>query len=156
MPGLEFLELDSDLVLEPNLFSKEVDRILQKEEAIIRAGKTAVVYTKRKVLTLPDDTKESALARSVKISDAVQSLVGRLSITPSYVIAKGGITSSDVATKALHVHKATVIGQICPGVPVWRTGSESKFPQIPYIIFPGNVGNTDTLRQAVLTLQSEK
>lgn len=155
LPGLEFLELDSDLVLKPELFSQEVNRILQKEEAIIRAGKTAVIYTKRKVLTLPDDTKESALARSVKISDAVQSLVGRLSITPSYVIAKGGITSSDVATKALHVHKATVIGQICPGVPVWRTGRESKFPQIPYIIFPGNVGNINTLRQAVLTLQSE-
>lgn len=155
LPGLEFLELDSDLVLKPELFSQEVNRILQKEEAIIRAGKTAVIYTKRKVLTLPDDTKESALARSVKISDAVQSLVGRLSITPSYVIAKGGITSSDVATKALHVHKAAVIGQICPGVPVWRTGRESKFPQIPYIIFPGNVGNINTLRQAVLTLQSE-
>lgn len=155
LPGLEFLELDSDLVLKPELFSQEVTRILQKEEAIIRAGKTAVIYTKRKVLTLPDDTKESALARSVKISDAVQSLVGRLSLTPSYVIAKGGITSSDVATKALHVHKATVIGQICPGVPVWRTGRESKFPQIPYIIFPGNVGNINTLRQAVLTLQSE-
>ncbi|WP_337520950.1 four-carbon acid sugar kinase family protein [Mitsuokella jalaludinii] len=154
LPGLEFLELDSDLVLKPELFSQEVTRILEREEAIIRAGKTAVIYTKRKVLTLPDDTKESALARSVKISDAVQSLVGRLSITPSYVIAKGGITSSDVATKALHVHKATVIGQICPGVPVWRTGRESKFPQIPYIIFPGNVGDTDTLRQAVLTLQS--
>lgn len=155
LPGLEFLELDSDLVLKPKLFSQEVTRILQKEEAIIRAGKTAVIYTKRKVLTLPDDTKESALARSVKISDAVQSLVGRLSIIPSYVIAKGGITSSDVATKALHVHKAMVIGQICPGVPVWRTGRESKFPQIPYIIFPGNVGDTDTLRQAVLTLQLE-
>lgn len=155
LPGLEFLELESDLVLKPELFSQEVTRILEREEAIIRAGKTAVIYTKRKVLTLPDDTKESALARSVKISDAVQSLVGRLSITPSYVIAKGGITSSDVATKALHVHKATVIGQICPGVPVWRTGRESKFPQIPYIIFPGNVGNINTLRQAVLTLQSE-
>lgn len=155
LPGLEFLELDSDLVLKPELFSQEVNRILEREEAIIRAGKTAVIYTKRKVLTLPDDTKESALARSVKISDAVQSLVGRLSITPSYVIAKGGITSSDVATKALHVHKAAVIGQICPGVPVWRTGRESKFPQIPYIIFPGNVGNINTLRQAVLTLQSE-
>lgn len=155
LPGLEFLELDSDLVLKPELFSQEVTRILEREEAIIRAGKTAVIYTKRKVLTLPGDTRESALARSVKISDAVQSLVGRLSITPSYVIAKGGITSSDVATKALHVHKATVIGQICPGVPVWRTGRESKFPQIPYIIFPGNVGNINTLRQAVLTLQSE-
>lgn len=155
LPGLEFLELDSDLVLKPELFSQEVTRILEREEAIIRAGKTAVIYTKRKVLTLPGDTRESALARSVKISDAVQSLVGRLSITPSYVIAKGGITSSDVATKALHVHKAAVIGQICPGVPVWRTGRESKFPQIPYIIFPGNVGNINTLRQAVLTLQSE-
>lgn len=73
LPGLEFLELDSDLVLKPELFSQEVNRILEREEAIIRAGKTAVIYTKRKVLTLPDDTKESALARSVKISDAVHS-----------------------------------------------------------------------------------
>jgi uncharacterized protein YgbK (DUF1537 family) len=85
----------------------------------------------------------------VKISDAVQSLVGRLSVTPAFVIAKGGITSSDIGTKALRVKRANVMGQIRPGIPVWQTGEESKFPLTPYVIFPGNVGEVETLKEAV-------
>ena len=93
--------------------------------------------------------KEDELRLSVRISDAVQSLVGRLSVTPSFVIAKGGITSSDVGTKALAVKKANVLGQIRPGIPVWQTGDDSRFPRIPYVIFPGNVGEDVTLKEAV-------
>ena len=36
-----------------------------------------------------------------------------------------------------------------PGIPVWMTGPESKFPGMPYIIFPGNVGEITTLREVV-------
>lgn len=92
---------------------------------------------------------ETQLLRSVKISDGVQSLVARLSVAPAFVIAKGGITSSDVGVKALRVKCATVMGQICPGIPVWQTGPESRFPQTPYVIFPGNTGSEATLREAV-------
>ena len=114
-----------------------------------RAGLTAVACTCRRELLIPGDTPEDALLRSVKISDAVQSLVGGLEVRPAFVVAKGGITSSDVGTKALGVKRATVMGQICPGVPVWRTGDESRFPGIPFVIFPGNVGTDATLREAV-------
>lgn len=79
----------------------------------------------------------------------MQSLVGRLTVTPAFVIAKGGITSSDVGTKALAVKKANVLGQIRPGIPVWQTGEESRFPSVPYVIFPGNVGDDSTLKEAV-------
>ena len=68
---------------------------------------------------------------------------------PAFVVAKGGITSSDVGTKALQVKRAAVLGQIRPGIPVWRTGPESRFPGTPYIIFPGNVGEVETLKEAV-------
>ena len=122
---------------------------------LFRSGQTAVAYTKRKLMVMENDTKEAALLRSVKISDAVQSLVGTLTVTPSFVIAKGGITSSDVGTKALRVKRATVMGQICPGIPVWQTGEESRFPQIPYVIFPGNVGEAETLREAAEVLMGE-
>jgi len=47
-----------------------------------------------------------------------------------------------------------VTGQIKPGVPVWITGEESKFPRIPYIIFPGNVGTKETLREVIEILSS--
>ncbi len=102
---------------------------------------------------MENDTKEDALLRSVKISEGVYSLVGRLSVTPAFVIAKGGITSSDVGTKALKVKRANVMGQIRPGIPVWQTGPESTFPETPYVIFPGNVGEAETLKEAVEILQ---
>ncbi|MFR6695364.1 MAG: nucleotide-binding domain containing protein [Dysosmobacter sp.] len=80
----------------------------------------------------------------MKISDALTSLVADLTGAPAFVLAKGGITSSDVGVKALRVHCARVRGQIAPGVPVWETGEESTFPHTPYIIFPGNVGTEGT------------
>ncbi len=154
--GLEFIEFNSDLVLDEAKFQEEIKSIVERETKVIKSGKTVVVYTKRTLLSLLNDTKEEALLRSVRISDAVQSLVGRLEVTPAFVVAKGGITSSDIGTKALRVKKARVLGQIQPGIPVWQTGTESKFPQIPYIIFPGNVGEVDTLKNVVKTLLEKR
>jgi len=37
------------------------------------------------------------------------------------------------------------MGQALPGIPVWKSGPESKFPDLPYIIFPGNVGTKNSL-----------
>lgn len=68
-------------------------------------------------------------------------------------MAKGGITSSDIGVKALSVKEAYVLGQIQPGIPVWKTDADSKFPKIPYVIFPGNVGETDSLRKVVEILR---
>lgn len=147
--GIRFIEMNSDLVLTEGALDQEVERILAVSGQCIREGTTVAVYTKRQLLEVENDTKEAALIRSVKISDAVQSLVGKLKVTPAFVVAKGGITSSDVGTKALAVKRANVLGQIRPGIPVWQTGEESRFPGTPYVIFPGNVGEVETLREAV-------
>jgi uncharacterized protein YgbK (DUF1537 family) len=64
------------------------------------------------------------------------------------LIAKGGITSSDLATKALGVKRALVRGQILPGIPLWEVGAESRYPGLVYVVFPGNVGGDDALVQA--------
>lgn len=153
--GILFIEMDSDLVLQEGALEAEVSRILEISESCIRQGMTVAVYTKRRLLEVEHDTKEAALLRSVRISDAVQSLVGRLNVSPAFVVAKGGITSSDVGTKALLVKRADVLGQIRPGIPVWQTGRESRFPGTPYVIFPGNVGEVETLREAVEVLMGK-
>lgn len=152
LADIEFIELDATLVKDEQAFEEEVNRCLEKEEECIKAGKTVCCYTTRALITADTGDKEDELRLSVKISDAVQSLVGRLKVTPVFVIAKGGITSSDVGTKALAVKKANVLGQIRPGIPVWQTGEESRFPMTPYVIFPGNVGEITTLREAVEVL----
>jgi hypothetical protein len=71
--------------------------------------------------------------------------VRRLTVKPSFLIAKGGITSHDTAQKGLSIATARVLGQVEPGVPVWRAGRESKFPGMNYVVFPGNVGDDDAL-----------
>ncbi len=155
LADIEFIELDASLVRDDTAFAAEVKRCLDREEECLKAGRTVCCYTTRALITADTGDKEDELQLSVKISDAVQSLVGKLSITPSFVIAKGGITSSDVGTKALAVKKANVLGQIKPGIPVWQTGAESKFPMTPYVIFPGNVGEVTTLREAVEVLKGQ-
>lgn len=146
---VEFIEFDVHLVLEPEKFEKELDRVIETTNKLISQGTNVAVYTRRERLDLGENKKEEELMLSVKISDAVTSIVKRLEVRPSYIIAKGGITSSDIGTNGLEVKRATVAGQILPGIPVWTTGSESKFPGISYVIFPGNVGTKTDLREVV-------
>lgn len=144
------IEMNSDLVLEgETALQREARTISRHCDEWIAKGKTPVVYTKRHLLTVANDSPEAALTRSVQISNAVQSIVGALQESPAFIVAKGGITSSDIGTKALRVRRAMVLGQICPGIPVWKTGAESRFPGIAYVIFPGNVGAKTTLREVV-------
>lgn len=155
LENITFIELDATLVKDEKAFDAEVQRCLDLEESCIKEGRTVCCYTTRALITADTGNKEDELRLSVRISDAVQSLVGRLTVTPSFVIAKGGITSSDVGTKALAVKRANVLGQIKPGIPVWQTGDESKFPRTPYVIFPGNVGEVTTLKEAAEVLMAK-
>ena len=106
-------------------------------------------YTPKRKAGFEHRRKDKQLKISTEISDALTSVIGKLSVQPAFIIAKGGITSSDVGVKALRVKRAEVLGQVRPGIPVWKTGEESKFPNMPYIIFPGNVGTEDDLRTIV-------
>ena len=146
-PHVKFIEFNHMLVLEPEKLESELKRIVAEVEADLKKGQTVAVYTGRK--RYDAGSEEESLRVSVMISDAITSIVNRISVQPSFLIAKGGITSSDVGTKGLSVKKALVLGQVAPGIPVWRTGPESKFPGMAYIIFPGNVGGVTTLREIV-------
>ncbi|WP_350346564.1 four-carbon acid sugar kinase family protein [Heyndrickxia faecalis] len=153
--GVELIEFNSHLVQEPEAFQKDLDRVIKTTESLVGSGKTVAVYTRRERLDLGDNMREEELKLSVKISDAVTSIVSRLQVRPKFLIAKGGITSSDIGTKGLKVRRATVAGQIRPGIPVWKTGDESKYPGMAYIIFPGNVGTKTDLKEIVEILNKD-
>lgn len=150
---IEFMEFNVNTCFEEGGLEAEVQRTVEKAEFFIERGKTVAIYTSRQLLAPAGMSKEEVLKLSVGISDAVTSIIGKLNVKPKYIIAKGGITSSDVGTKALRVKKANVMGQVKKGIPVWMTGKESKFPGMPYIIFPGNVGEVSTLREIVEELE---
>lgn len=98
---------------------------------------TPVVFTSREEIRL--DNAEERQHMGQNISDFLVDIVANLPFVPSYLAAKGGITSHDILTKGLHVKWATVEGQVINSVPCVMT---EKFP---YIIFPGNVGDDTSL-----------
>ena len=150
LDAVKFIEFNHLLVLDTPRLEEELQRIIRETEDAIRHGMTVAVYTGRKRFDAGSEAE--SLRVSVQISDALTSIVRRLSVQPAFLIAKGGITSSDVGTKGLSVRRALVLGQVAPGIPVWQTGAESKFPGMSYIIFPGNVGAVETLRDMVKML----
>jgi uncharacterized protein YgbK (DUF1537 family) len=117
--------------------------ILQDINTIVAQGKTPVLYTSREEIR--HDDKNERLEIGKKISDFIVNVVQNLPFMPAYLVAKGGITSHDILTKGLMVQKAQVMGQVLPGVPVITTDASNSYPNLPYIIFPGNVGDENAL-----------
>lgn len=153
LPFIKTYELNVPNIISGHL-EEEVFKISTAINNNIAEGKTVLIYTSRAVITAKIENSEANLDISLKVSEAIVKIVKALTITPGFIIAKGGITSSDVGTKGLAVKSARVAGQIKPGIPVWITGQESKFPGLPYIIFPGNVGSTLTLKEMIEELQA--
>lgn len=145
---LTMIEFNQHLMVSGS-FDKEIKRVIKAAEAAIGNGKTAVIYTNRKRFDLPKGDSEAQLELAVKISDAVVKIVSGIKTKPSYILSKGGITSSDIAVKALNIKKALVLGQVKPAVPVWHAKDCSHFTGLNLIIFPGNVGDKNTLKEIV-------
>lgn len=123
-----------------------ISNLAEEVDDAMTSGKDCVIYTSRKLVS--GASKEESLRIVNQVSNGLIAIVDLLQARPSFVIAKGGITSSDVATKALLIEKAEVMGQLLPGVPVWMSGESAKYPGLPYVIFPGNVGTPESLATA--------
>ncbi len=128
---------------------REIARVRRQADDALASGQSPIVYTSRRV-ERSEGTDELVVARAV--SGALVAIVHGIAVRPDFVVGKGGITSSDVGTRGLGAERATVLGQVRPGVPVWRLGPESRFPTMPYVVFPGNVGDAETLAEIVTEL----
>lgn len=122
----------------------EIRRVAASASKAIYERRHALVYTSRQLQTSLGSAGDLNVAKMV--SSAVVDIVRMIDVRPKFLIAKGGITSSDIATQALGIRRATVLGQAAPGVPVWKTGPECRFPGLAYVIFPGNVGGPCALK----------
>ncbi len=144
------VELHVDRLLDDTTRDHEIAEACTTVAASLQAGLTTVVFTSREVMT--GDSAAASLRIGERVSAALVEIVRQLPVRPRFLVAKGGITSSDIATEALQVERAIVAGQILPGVPVWYLGPEAKYPQMPYLVFPGNVGDAQALQEAVKIL----
>ena len=141
-PGIVPVEIEVAALLDERRAATLADAIAGVDAALA-ADQTVAVFTSRKLVTVDDHAGSLSIGR--RVSDGLIEIVQGISQRPRYLVAKGGITSSDTATAGLGVVRAMVAGQILPGIPVWRTGEESRHPGLSYIVFPGNVGGDDAL-----------
>lgn len=144
-PGVTGVELPIQRILDdaPGLLA-EVSAAMAQAAA---AGLTPVVFTARQEVRLADADARQHLGQTV--SDFLVSIVQHLPFTPAYLVAKGGITSHDILTHGLQVRTATVMGQVVNSVPCIMT------ERFPYIIFPGNVGGDDSLREVYMKFSTQ-
>lgn len=109
-------------------------------------GLTPVVFTSRTELQFASVAERLAFGEAV--SGTLMDVVQRLPATLGFLISKGGITSNDVLSTGLALTASCVLGQILPGVTVVQTPVDHRLPQMPVVIFPGNVGGDGALAQA--------
>ncbi len=147
---LTHIELDVSTLLDEVTRIPVVQAAADQINAAIAAGGNVLLSTSRKLVRSSDTVTNLNIGSEV--SHALIDVVTRLTTRPRFLIAKGGITSSDVATQALGIKRAVVRGQILPGVPVWACGPETRFPCLSFIVFPGNVGAATALSDAVTKL----
>ncbi|GKZ21160.1 hypothetical protein AbraIFM66951_008653 [Aspergillus brasiliensis] len=125
-----------------------INQTVASVESSLLSGKDALVMTSRKLITGQDEL--SSLAIGGRVAEALVEVLKRVQVRPKVVIAKGGITSSDAATKGLGIKRAMILGQAAPGVPLWRCDEETaRHRGVPFVVFPGNVGGVETLSEIV-------
>lgn len=142
------LEIDVAKVVNPSSRGPHLAELIDAAAAGLKEGDVAV-RTSRTLVTGADADDSLAISRKVSaaVVEAVKGVLARA--TPRFVVAKGGITSSDVASKGLGIRRATVVGPMLPGIVSLWSGQDGPAAGIPYIVFAGNVGTASSLADVV-------
>jgi uncharacterized protein YgbK (DUF1537 family) len=115
-----------------------------------------LLYTSRTFVAAADVADHLVIGQAV--SAALSRIVRAvLAARPAWILAKGGITSHDVARHGLGIRRAEVAGQLFPGmISVFRPIDSAPGTRgVPYVVFAGNVGDETTLARAVAILNGE-
>ncbi|MCU0549373.1 MAG: four-carbon acid sugar kinase family protein [Leptolyngbya sp. Prado105] len=121
-----------------------LDAAVQQINEIHNSGKTPVVFTSRTELTFED--AQTRLNFGESVSGLLMDILQHLPADIGFLISKGGITSNDTLSKGLALRTARLLGQVLAGVSMVRTDSDHpQFPNLPVVLFPGNVGDETAL-----------
>lgn len=143
LDGVRDVELSVPLVLDENARDQAIGAVASQLDAALAGGLDALAYTSRTLVA--GSNPQASLRIGQAIGQALAEVVRRLRHEPRYVLAKGGATAGYLATHALGLRAGRVLGQVQPGVPVWQLGPDSRWPGMPYVAFPGNVGQEDSV-----------
>ncbi|NDJ18274.1 four-carbon acid sugar kinase family protein [Myxacorys almedinensis] len=141
-PGTVGVEIEVSRLLD--LSSDPHDALLadatQRACQIHESGKTPIIFTSRQELTFSD--VQTRLAFGEAVSTLLMDSLRQLPTDIGFLISKGGITSNDTLSQGLALRTAKLLGQVLAGVSMVKTPADHpQFPDLPVVLFPGNVGD---------------
>jgi uncharacterized protein YgbK (DUF1537 family) len=151
--GLAEVELDVGAVTEPARRDAHVAAVARHVTDAL-GGSDVLLMTTRALARGADAADSLRIARAVSAA-VVEVVRSARAARPAWVIAKGGITSHDVAARGLGIRRADVLGQMQTGIVSVLRPIEAA-PEavgIPYVVFPGNVGDETTLAYVIDVLR---
>ncbi len=141
-PGTAGIEIDVEKILSQR--EQLLTDVIASAEDCHAKDITSVIYTSRTELQFDD--QQSRLAFGEQVSAFLMDVVRNLPVTIGFLISKGGITSNDVLSDGLALRTSRVVGQILAGCSVVRCPEDHpRYPNLPVVIFPGNVGDENAL-----------
>lgn len=152
-PGIAPLEID--VVHLPEGRARIVEEAVRAAAILHAQGLTPVIYTSR--VERQFESQQQRLAFGEQVSGTLMDIVRRLPVTIGFLISKGGITSNDVLSNGLALKASRVLGQILAGCSVVKCPHDhARYPGLPVVIFPGNVGDEAALATVYLRLGKAK
>jgi uncharacterized protein YgbK (DUF1537 family) len=148
-PGILPLEIPAAKLLTSRR-QEIIHHTLSVLTAALTAGQDVVLFPG--LQPVPGQCLETNLQIERRLSSALIELVRRMQVRPRYLLAKGLSTANNLARDALRVKRVLLLGQVTAGVPVWRLGVGAKFPDLPYVVFPGDAGGVGTLAEVMQKL----
>lgn len=156
----ELLKQDDVVALEVDVQRITTERdsllkdVLKQAEDAHTKNLTPVIYTSRVEKVFSD--QQARLAFGEQVSAFLMDVVRNLPDTLGFLISKGGITSNDVLSSGLSLRTSRVVGQILPGCSVvCCPDNHPRYPDMPVVIFPGNVGDESALTIAYQRLSQK-
>lgn len=144
LPRVEGIEVDLMYLQSHEGASQNlITDILERIHSIRRQGHTPVVYTSRQPLDFT--TLSDRLNFGTFVAEQLAHIVHQLPANLGYLVFKGGMTSNIILTKGLNLSAVRLWGQIVPGCCLVQTAPNHAFSQLPVILFPGNVGQSQDL-----------
>lgn len=137
----------------PHVVELDTDTAIADPEAAALAAsrKLRVLLGANEVVTLATERTRhrhnDGLGDAARVMHALSSAVAQVAEVPGVVVAKGGITSAEIARSGFKADTAWVVGQVAPGISLWTLGKGPR--QLPYLVVPGNMGEVGTLRRLV-------
>lgn len=138
-------ELSTELALTDPIAAGQ--RLAGAAIADLAGGRVTVISSERH-----RRSDHSTLDHAEAVMTALTVATRALSSEACAVVAKGGITSAEVARVGLDRRTAWVAGQLLPGVSLWVFSDDAgrvDGPGLLYAVVPGNIGTAETLREVV-------